>query len=65
MMSMAKKIIEKVKKAVVKKVTKKVAKPEVVTKEIIVDNTCRDCGGSGLKSPYELCAPCEGHGKIS
>lgn len=39
----------------------KVEKAEEVVAEKVV---CGDCAGSGLKDSNNLCAPCEGHGKV-
>lgn len=62
-------------KKVVKKVTKKVARKTAKTapKKTVkksTDNTCTDCGGTGLYGPnlpkneQVICSPCVGSGKI-
>jgi len=46
-----------------KKTITKEKKESKVEVSRIVD--CSDCNGSGLKDPHNLCAPCEGSGKIN
>lgn len=58
MISMAKKIIEAVKKAVKKTVVKKEVKKEVVLTD------CTACNGRGLETSFTLCRHCHGSGKV-
>lgn len=37
---------------------------EEKVEEVIEKAICADCNGSGLKDQDNLCAPCEGHGKV-
>lgn len=49
------KLVEKVKKLV----SKKTAPKKVVEKK------CEACNGTGLLDPHNLCAMCDGSGKVS
>ena len=63
MISMAKKIIAAVKKAVKKTVVKK--KVEVVEKVVkVVPVSCVECNGGGLKDAHTLCSQCSGTGIV-
>jgi hypothetical protein len=59
MISMAKKIIAAVKKAVKKTVVKK-----KVEKEEVVLTDCTACNGRGLETSYTLCRHCHGSGRV-